>query len=380
MHLGRFHSVIYDLAHHFRTQDTNVKFETAVQLITQFSSQRDDETLANFKRALSTLLDSCEVNDPDLEQPYARDVIKHLELEQFMGSNLSDSINAIISKTSYDPGTLAKDLKTLQTKLSDKTVHVTQIDDSFTKLYVEWERVHDGQCELGLILPRESVGNTLTELTSEFAKHDKLFRGINELTGAKQIDPVIQTISSSAWQLFIEIDAVSVSAWVFAIERIVQLIKANLDIKKAQKDLVKLDVSPAISDMLTKEISDKVAAGIAQIANEMRKEFAVGEDENRKNEIEIQIRQGLSHLAKRINEGAEIEINVSLPKEPEEPKQEEGASPIPAELKAEIELQKTKIAQLRELRAQARVASAQTLQIQTEEKLLLEFVEPEIKE
>jgi hypothetical protein len=84
-------------------------------------------------------------------------------------------------------------------------------------------------------------------------------------------------------------------------------------------------------------------------------------DEARANELETQLRQGLKYLAKRISDGAQVEINVSLPIPKKQPSEEE-LQKNPA-LATEITAARARLEDLRTMRARALAASSQLVKL-----------------
>lgn len=371
MHLGRFHAVIYDLAQHFQRAALPAKLEQAAALLDQYAASRTPPQLEAFRASVDALYTAAVVDDPDLQQPYAQQVISELSLDVVLPPKLNSAIARIIADKSFDPAGLSAELRQLATTATKKISQVVSIDAGFTGLSVEFERVEGASAEVGFLLPREVVGDTLKDLTSEFAQLGKLVRAVNELVGADNYDPRVVTISSSWWQVFLDLDPNQILVWVLAIERIANLFKSNLEIKNLQKQLGEREMPREITDMIEKEVQKRVGAAIRDLASEIRRDHSKVDDEARMNEVENQLRQGLFYLAKRMNQGAQVEINVGIPEAPDEPKASaEGEEPS-TELMSQIAQAKERIAQLRDLRTRARSASAETISIDHSAPLLL---------
>lgn len=105
------------------------------------------------------------------------------------------------------------------------------------------------------------------------------------------------------------------------------------------------------------------------------KQFGKIEDQGRRNEVETQLRQGLHYLARRMNQGAQVELNVGVPDDPEDPVAKEGEEPNQALIAANQQL-RARIAALRSIRGSAMRASETSLQIDKAAPLLLEDVKP----
>lgn len=371
MHLGRFHAVIYDLAHHFKGAELSAKVESCVAQLDQYAASRAQAQLEAFRAALETLLKASEVKDQNLSQPFAQQVIAELGLSDILSPLFEQKINKAIAERSFDPIGLAAELRQIGAKATEKIAQIRAIDTAFRELDVEFERVENTAAEVGLMLPREIVGDNLGSLTTEFNDIGKLARAISEMVGATEYDPKVITIASSWWQVFLDLNPDAILVWVFAIERIVNLFKSNLEIKNLQRQLSEKEISKDITDLIQREIDRRVSEGLRDLASELRASYATLDDTARLNEIETQLRQGLYYLAKRLNQGAQVEINVAVPLEPQDDNAEASAAAPTEEMTAKIEATRSQIAKLRDLRARARNASAETLTFDKSAPLLL---------
>ena len=371
MHLGRFHAVIYDLAEHFKAAALPTKLEQCASLLDQYSASRVQAQLDAFRAAVETLYADSEVDDPDLLQPYAQQIIGELSLDALLSPKLNEAVARAISEKSFDPVGLSAELRQLATTATKKIGQIVSIDTAFGDLDVELERVAKTEAEVGFLLPREAVGETLKDLTAEFGRLGKLVRAVNELVGADDYDPRVVTISSSWWQVFLELDANQILVWVLAIERIVNLFKLNLEIKNLQKQLDDREMPREITDLIEREVQKRVRSAIHELASEIRRDHSKVPDDARANEVENQLRQGLYYLAGRMNQGAQIEINVGVPDAPKEPKPPAEGEEASPEIAAQIAQAREQISRLRDLRTRARSASADTIAIDRSAPLLL---------
>jgi len=375
VHLGRFHATIFDLAGHFKTADLPAKLEQCATALDQYAQGKTAAQLEEFRKCFDTLLKASEVKDADLKQPYALQVIADLSIAEVLDPDFSLELHRIVQERAFDHAGIATDFRTLAAKITKKSAQVFSIDNAFGDLQVEFERVQDTEAEVGILLPRKIVGESLSAMTAEFNKLGKLFRAVNELTDAHDYDPKVRTISSSWWQLFLELEPAQILVWVVAIERIVALFKSNLEIKDLQQKLSVKEVPVEITDLIEKEIDKRVTSSLQALAADIRKDYAMIDDEGRLNEIEIQLRQGLYHLAMRINQGSQVEINVAIPEAPKEPPAPAEGEEANQELQAEIAGQHARIAELRELSIRSRAASTETLKIDGTSRVLLKYFE-----
>jgi hypothetical protein len=371
LHLGRFHVVIEALAAHFKRAQLPQKLEQCAALLDQYSSGRTQPQLDAFRMAVDDLFAFSDLLEPDLSQPYARQVIADMRIGDILPPTFQDAVKRTISEKSFDPAGLSAELRLMAASATKKTTHLASIDSGFTALGVEYERVDSGSAELGFLLPRQIVGETLKDLTSEFNELSKLLRAVNELVAADDYDPRVLTISSSWWQVFLDLDPNQILVWVLAIERIVNLFRSNLEIKNLQQQLGDKNMPKQITDLIEKEVETRVSTELKELASEIRRDYAKIDDVARLNEVETQLRQGLIYLARRMNQGAHVEINVGVPEEPVPPKADaEGVEPS-QEFQQSLAVARERIARLRDLRDRARTASSETTVIGQDAPLLL---------
>ena len=371
MHLGRFHAVIDYIGRHFDEAKLTEQLDAAAAALDQYAQSRAESHIAEFRTKLSAALDSSENVPPELLQPYAQQVIDELSVRELFPPRLRAAIEEITAANGFDSAALSAALRKHAKQYLVKITLVKQLDASLGGLSAEYTAVAEETAEVGLLLPREVVGETLPDLSREFDKISNLARAVNELTGQENYDSRISTISSSWWQVFLEVPIDQVALWIVAIERVVALFKNNLEIKNLQRQLGEKLIPEKILNLISKEVEKKVTAELTKIASDIVSKFGQIKDVGRKNEVETQFRQGLYYLARRLNQGAQVEINVGVPDEPEDPEVKEGETPEAAILEANAKL-RSRIAALRSIRNAAQSASETSLQIDKDAPLLLE--------
>lgn len=373
MHLGRFHHVVDHLERHFTKAKINENFEAAAASLDQFTQTRTESHIADFRSRLASALDASDIVQPELMQPYAQQVIDDLGLRPLLPPIIRRTLEQITAQHGFDSAALSTAIRKQAKKYSGRIAFLSQLDASLRGLSAEYTEVEPARAEFGLFLPRDAVGEKLPDLSKEFDKLSNLVRAVNELTGQPDYDSNVVTISSSWWQVFLDVPVDQIALWIFAIERIVALFKSNLEIKSLQKQLAEREVPEAILKAISDEVDKKVTAELERIAHDLVQRFGKIDDQGRGNEVETQLRQGLHYLARRMNQGAQVELNVGIPDEPEDPVVKEGEVADQAVLAANQQLRE-RIAHLRTLRVSAMNASETSLQIERDAPLLLEEV------
>lgn len=375
MHLGRFHSSIYDIDHYYKNTNIKEKLNSAITILENYISNRDDSSLNNFKLKIEEIKKQTYTIPEELLQPYNQQIIRQLGITNLIGESLFKSISKIISDNNFDINKTKNDLKYFSEILNEKINHIQNINDSFTELEVEIEYTQKDEAEIGFFLPREFIGDKLSDLSKEFQKLNLLTKAIVEITSdGESYEPTIRTISSSWWEIFISTTPDQIIVWTLAIERIINLFKTNLEIKSLLESLKTKDLPKNITDDIEKAIEEKINKGIDAIAEEIIKSNKTPKDKNRLNELSIQLRQGLKYFAHRLNQGTQVEINLGIPEDPKDPVMKEGEEPDSNLLDA-IKQQRQHISYLRGIRNKASLISNETTKSEHKSNLLIALSE-----
>lgn len=319
MHLGRFHRVIYLLARDNKTYKITTLFESLLSNLSTYSASPSTATSIAFADSLEQLkvaLSKAKSNNFVASQ---KAIVDQINGWKYCGNGLFNEIQEIVSTNNILPASALEKLQKLQTEYNKFNNSILSIDNAFTNLEVEYEQLEEDKGEFGISIPRSVAGDTLHAIEGEIKWINNLLSAFNELVGDGNDSPVVRNISSSDWQFFIEQSPIVIPLIVISIERIVALIKSNLEIKLLKKQLEDNNLPPNIISEIQKHVESEMKAGIRKIAEEVAKDYGEKVQEQRKNELMNQITFGLLKLAKRINEGADVEISFGLPEKPEEP-------------------------------------------------------------
>lgn len=377
MHLGRFHAVVHELSNFYQLAILGQKLEACASNLDSYAQSRTQSHIEAFRSGIESFRTAATSMPDFLQQPHSVSVIEQLGLTALVGESLYLAVIGVVNGPhSYDHVTIAAELRKLTSSLNSRMASVIAMDKSLGELDVEYEQVNDDESELGLLIPRELVESTLPQLSKELEKFSGLFRAINELTGANTYDPKIRTVSTSWWQFFIELDAIQIAAWTAAIERILTMFKTNLEIKKLQQEVAKHQFSADLQAQLEAQIEQRFTDGLQKIASDLRAEFGTGNDEARLNEVETQLRLGLRHLAHRLNQGTQVEINIGIPELNEAAPPPDDESDAAREMRQRIADQKEKIQKLRDLREKANAVCVQTRSLDHTEPGLIRYDDP----
>lgn len=179
---------------------------------------------------------------------------------------MRQAVDKLVAEHGFDGTSLARALKEQAKEFSAQIAYLKQLDNSLRGLSAEYTEVDPERAEFGLLIPREAVGERLPDLSKEFDRISNLARAVNELTGQPDYDSKVVTISSSWWQVFLDIPVEPIALWTVAIERIVALFKSNLEIKSLQKQLGEREIPEKILKAISDEVDKKVEGELRTIA------------------------------------------------------------------------------------------------------------------
>lgn len=310
MDLGRFHAVVRELARHFELLDLPGKLVACAAALDQYAQTRAPARIEEFRGLLADLRQQASTPHPELQQPLARQVTLRLGLDGWIGEALWSRLYEVIAAHSFNHLELAVKLRESALDVGRRVSSLYALSKGLGDLGVRSEQIEPGRAEVGLLLPRTVVGESLALVTAEFAALAMLCRTVGRLQGLSNTDPRLKTVSSEdAWQVYIDVDLHQVPFWVTALERILAQCRTSLQIRKLQVDLQSHAISRKLTDQLEQEIDRKVRSGMAALVAELCNECGhptVAADDD----LKEQLLSGLRHLARRLNQGSEVEINL----------------------------------------------------------------------
>lgn len=322
MNLGKFNDVIWQINSYFEENELVKLYEL---MMNSLQSQIASSTIDNvniFRSQIDLFYEAARSIPSYAHMGSFRDVVNETKGQDFFGAGLEDYVNEIIHKQFVSALEMQSELQAFHKKFIAYVANIKTLATSLNSLTVEYDSFAEDEYEFSALLPKDLVGHTIENIHSELLHLDRLFKSLNELMGKGNTSPNVKTISSSWWQFFLDLDHTQIAAVTFALERIVNLYKSSLEIRKLKSDAEKLELNQEIINGIEIQVEAKVKEGMKAIAKELRQTYENNDDKSRCNELEIQIRQELIVIAKRLNQGALYEVKAGLPDKPEEPEPE----------------------------------------------------------
>lgn len=266
--------------------------------------------------------------------PTWRQVLDETGMSELLGVNLLARIQAAITENQLTPTVATQKVQQLLSELQTLSTHVDQLIAAFRLLRVGQEDLEPGECEIGVLVPRNFVSNRLDKFADELEELNRIFGTFSELATGERPSLEIRTISSSDLSIFLDAAPVVGACVAVAVERIVGLYKQLLEVRKLQGELLKQGLDKkdvkGVEDHANK-IMDK---GIDVLVKDLLAEFEKKGDGHRTNELSVEIKYSLKKIANRIDRGFNIEVRME---EPEAPDDEEVATEETARMHGRIQ-------------------------------------------
>jgi hypothetical protein len=231
------------------------------------------------------------------------------------GPELAAAIAEIFSRNQITPSIAYTEIQQIITRVSTFSSAVDQLLASFAALEIGAEELPPGECEVGVLVPRQYVDNRLDKFAEELDELNKIFGVFEEVCTGSRPSPTIRAISSSDLTIFLDQAPIVGACIATTIGGIVALYKQLLEIRKLKGELLKQGVQEkalkAIDDDATKKMDD----GLVELVKTLMADFATKAEKGRKNELEIELKFAVKKIANRIDRGFNIEVRMTEPAE-----------------------------------------------------------------
>ncbi len=237
-------------------------------------------------------------------------VVDEIGGTQLLGHVLQERIQGIFQRNQITPSVALQEMQEIQQSLEAFKNAIDQIVEGLKCLEVGAEELEPGECELGVVVPRDAVDNKLGEFAKELNELCFVFKTFSEIATGKPDEFKIKTLSSSELMVYLEMIPRVAACVAVAVERIIALYKKLLEIRKLKSDLENEGVPKGKTKSIEEHADGMMQVGIDKISKDIAKQFCRNSDESRKNELGNQLRIALNKIANRIDAGYNIEVRV----------------------------------------------------------------------
>jgi hypothetical protein len=296
-------------------------------------------------QSLKTIHSALAEPPSDRFSPAWREILREIDGEDFFGKTLNANIDAIFARNQITPAVALEELQQLNKRLTAFKNALDQITVAFRHLKIGDEKLSPGECEIGILIPRNAVSNQLLDFADELKELGFILNSFAEVATGKKDELKIRTISSSDLLVHLQAAAPYAACLAVSIERVIALYKQLLEIRKLREDIRKQGVPDDQTTGVEIFANQLMEKGIDKIAVEVVNEYHKKGDSGRKNELTNAIRISLNKIANRIDCGFNIEVRVEpvVKKDDKEPQDEEKQKAIAAIQAATANMQYLKL-------------------------------------
>ena len=310
MNAERLHVVAITLNEEMTKRDLVGKVNTliaALQNVVNNPQAPHQQSLADSRKAVFSAL----VNTPsDSFSPAWRQLLSEMGGDGLFGSSLKETIEEIFNRNQITPAVALTELQEMNKKLQAFKKALEQLISSFAYFEIGAEELSPGECEIGMLIPRKEVNNSLLGFAKGLNDLSFILNTFSEVATGKVDELEIKTISSTDLMVYLGAIPAFAACVALAVERIVSLYKQFLEIRKLRAELEKHGVPGKHTLGIEEHANTVMEKGIIELSQEIMDKFYKGPDKGRKNELRNQIQIVLNRLANRIDHGYNIEVRV----------------------------------------------------------------------
>lgn len=306
------------------------------ELATAFSNLANQPGEPTYQAAVSSAREAVRTSaaDSDVDEwPAAwRATLEELDVDDIVGSNLTQRVEDAIVSNEITPATASATVQELAQDLASVDTSLTQMMAVFDRFSIATESLEAGEAEVGVTIPRGEVSERLVDLGREFAELNRIFGVFVEIETGSREPMRVRTIASSDYGVYLE-TAVHVGAFIaVSIERLLAAYKTILEIRTLRQGLA----DQGLEDQLTavdERVNSLMDEKIREYVGEVVAERYPAERSDRSREIEIELLNSLRMMANRIDHGFNFDVRAPAP----EPSQEDQTEPADSSIAAATE-------------------------------------------
>ena len=228
MNAERLHVIALALNAEFEHSNLVRRFESMVAALEQLANQSHPQHQQNLASNLNSLYESLTNTATDKFPPAWRQVVAELGGNDLIGSTLKKEIEEILQKNQITLAVAVSQFQPILQRVTKFRDAIKQLVSSFGQLNIGKEDLKPGECEFGVLIPRDAVKNELGEFADELEEIKFILDTMSELVSGRKEHLEIKTISSSDLTVYLELSPAVAACVAHAVERIVAISKSCL--------------------------------------------------------------------------------------------------------------------------------------------------------
>lgn len=314
MNIEKFHKLAADLSIENKTKQITPIFQSVIadlqNIINQPQQPQHQTSLTEHLKNLYEILDNSIVNELS---PAWYQLLVDLEIDDVFGNNLSNSIKKIIATNNITPASAKEDLEKIFSKLNALMSSFTQITTGLKNLNIGFDELEEGECEIGILIPRSSIDNNLENLKNEIGELTFILNNFAELFSGEKKPYELRTLSTTDPLITVGTLIGIAAGFAKAVGYVIDNYKKLLEIKKLKLELKNQGLSEDDLQGIEEHCNNYMAHKIDQLIVEFKKDCNFITDKNRKKEVLNGVAISLNKIANRIDQGYNFEVRVNEP-------------------------------------------------------------------
>jgi hypothetical protein len=275
---------------------------------------------------LNKLKDSCSSSKYNDFPPLWRQATAEIGID-LLGLELFEYVNNVIQENQLTVPEAKTGIESVLNNLNSRLQSLNKMIESFEQLDISSEDLKEGECEIGILIPRQFVDNDLKNIAGEFEKLGETFAVFEEIANGTRSGFKVNSLSSTDFGLYLAAAPPLLLLLSQAIDKLMSAYKNYWEVKKIKQELEEKKNVPASSlEGLETHIKKIVHDSIEESIKEIILKAHPSIDGPRKNELKNELKVSLNKIANRLDRGFNIELRIAAPEDLEEDDQEDAES------------------------------------------------------
>lgn len=311
MNVEKLNSLAYDIVEENKELQYVAKFQNVITTLQQVISQpQQPQHQTNLSTQLNALQEALSKSLVNTLSPAWYQVLVELQIDDVLGNNLYQKIEIVLSKNQITPAKAKQDLDKYFSKLNTKITGFTNVVTGLETLDVGYDELNEGECEIGVLIPRTYIKNDLGKFGDEIKELTFIFNNYSELITGKKESFQIRNLSTSDPLITVATVTAIAAGMAKTIGWLIENYKKLLEIKILKAQLKKQGLSEENLQGISDHSNGFMEKAIEEIITKVAKEYNGNGDKNRKNELLNGVRISLNKIANRIDRGFNFEVRI----------------------------------------------------------------------
>lgn len=319
MNVGKLHTALDIIKLDVQESKIIAKMNDVKNALRQSINEPNENNTNNFRTQYSELLsilEECRVNEVT---PTDKKLYDDINASSKIGLGLSERIKTLFQDYNITPAKALNEFEALINEVNAFYNSLISMVNEFKKLDLEYAGLDENKPVIGVSIPSNIVKNNLENVEKAIHDIDFVLKTFREVVGEGRKGLEVNFISSTDFQIFLISSMMFAYCFATALDKISELYKRFLEIKKLRNDLEKNKVPDKITKQIDEHINKEIEENLAKISDKLVDEYYKKQDTGRKNELKNGMRKAIHYLADKIDNGAIFEAEVKIPEEPQAP-------------------------------------------------------------